>query len=323
MKFNKSISFHHVIHDFAQTPNDSRYQSPPQSPPMSDDELFARLAPLRAKARGASTGTIIGTVLLVICFLIFPLLAIICAIPLVIVGIQQAKATREIKVLLSENLVRGALAEMMELKTYLHDLAVKEADIRAADIITTWNRYSGSDYVNGNYRGMNITFSDVKLQHVTGSGKNRKTVTRFKGQWLICDLKREIKNTVKLREKVKGDGGKSDIETENIDFNNKFQICTYDPHTAFYILTPHFMEYINKADYRAGARSYFCFMKQGNQSQVHVALHNNTDLFEPKIKKNFTKEDLRTIREKIKTEIRYITGVIDELMLNDYLFGGN
>ena len=108
---------------------------------------------------------------------------------------------------------------------------------------------------------------------------------------------------------------KSDVETENEEFNKKYQILTKDAHTAFYILTPHFMEYILKADLMAEGQTYICF----DSYHVYVAINNGRDMFEMKHKN----ESVEELKGRIEKEIDYLTGVVDELMENKYLFEGD
>ena len=68
------------------------------------------------------------------------------------------------------------------------------------------------------------------------------------------------------------------METENLAFNEQFQILTNDAHSAFYTLTPHFMEHILSADNMANGRTMLCF----DEDRVHIAIDNNRDSFEIK-----------------------------------------
>lgn len=66
-------------------------------------------------------------------------------------------------------------------------------------------------------------------------------------------------------------------DTEGIQiFNKRFQIRTKDLQHAFYILTPHFMEYIIKADDLSDARMYFAFI----ENRIHILLGSEKNLFE-------------------------------------------
>jgi hypothetical protein len=165
---------------------------------------------------------------------------------------------------------------------------------------------------------LKIRFSDIELTHTEGSGKNRHTVTDFKGQWIVLELTKRLESQLRVIERGQPSrlSTKSDVETENMTFNKKFQIKTDDPHTAFLVLTPHFMEYIEQADFKArNARTSLWF----SNNSVHIALDNGRDLFEPG--GVFKSEGYFALRDRIKDEIGYITGIADELMLNGYLFG--
>jgi hypothetical protein len=233
----------------------------------------------------------------------------------------KSKKTR-LKDLVSSNIVHGVLADTFELQLYAPGSYIAERTVRNSGLLQQpFNRISGSDLVEGTYRGVKFSFSDLHIQHETGSGKNRSVKTRFHGQWLICGLAKDVPFRIMLRERGgaigAGKRAKSSIETENMDFNKRVHIETKDPHTAFYVLTPHFMEYILKAKKRANACTQMLF----NGREVHIALHNGRDLFEPFGKNVFAMKNIQTLRMQMKWDVNYITGVIDELLLNENLFG--
>lgn len=234
-----------------------------------------------------------------------------------------------LKQLVSVNIVQDALAEVFEGCTYRFDDRLAGSVVEEARLITGWNEISGSDLVGGKYRGHGVELSDIKLVKVTQgieiNGHSReKRETLFQGQWLVFELGRELPAAVRVIEKagragltstLKRIAAKGDVETENAAFNQQFRIETDDPHTAFYILTPHFLEHIMAADAAARARTCLCF----TGSQVHIALDNGLDLFE--IGKRADVKDIAALRARMKSQIRYLTGILDALMQNDYLFG--
>lgn len=242
------------------------------------------------------------------------------------VALSLSKASR-LKTLVSANVVRGALSEIMKLESFSPGRHINSDTVKGTELIGHWNECTGSDFVKGKYRGSEISFSDITLtdvqRHTDSNGHTHETRTvRFKGQWLICRLGKNIAHPLRLREnraKLFGKGykkAKSTVETENVAFNEKFQIIADDPHTAFYILTPHFMEYINSADAVAQGKTYLCFA--GNY--VHFAVGNDRDLFEIKASPGKLR-DIPALRARIRSEAALVTGIIDELMLNKYLFG--
>jgi hypothetical protein len=285
---------------------------------LSDGELESRLR----SARLISLLFLFAIPALVVAGLatvLLPPVTIACGIAAVICFFLSFSFRNKMKRLVSANIISGALSEVFEDCRYSHASHLPSTDIGAAMLIPKWDEISGSDLVAGKYRGKNVRFSDVKLvdvrERIIINGRNRdKRVTVFKGQWLVCELGRELPAPVRLSEKAFGlFNGKSDVETENSAFNNKFRILTSDPHTAFYILTPHFMDFILAADARADARVFLSF----NSAQVHIALHNNKDSFELKGKKT---GDIPALRTAIKKDVQYLLNILDELFQNDYLF---
>lgn len=244
----------------------------------------------------------------------------------VVVGLTAKNKVRE---LFKSNVVQDALSGIFSDCVYLPERSLGDETIAAAELIGGWNRCYGEDYVSGTYKGHRIEYSDVRLAEVTthrdsNGNKSRESTTVFHGQWMTCKLDRPVEHMVRIREnaeraglskKLFGShlGGNSDIETENAAFNRQFQILTDDPHTAFYILTPHFMEYIVAADQQANGRIYLGF----TGDTLHIAVWNNRDSFEVK---GGDVKNLPALRARLQGEISLITSILDELFQNENLF---
>lgn len=228
-------------------------------------------------------------------------------------GITSAGTATEI---FKVNVVRDALAEIIDGCIYRSKLCISRQRIEATGLFGGWNKFSGNDYVRGIYCGHQIELSDIHLEeeHEVGSGKNKKTVTRtvFRGQWVTCRLNKKLPAVIRLSE---GSINKGNAETENVAFNSKYAIYTDDPHTMFYVLTPHFMEYIVAADEAANAQTFFCFA--GNT--VHIAIDNGHNAFEIPSNKA-ARSNPSIAREQIKSEVKYITDILDELLKNKSMF---
>ncbi|NLT15688.1 MAG: DUF3137 domain-containing protein [Clostridiales bacterium] len=228
----------------------------------------------------------------------------------------------KIKAFVSENITRGLLGEVFEVEEYNHGAHISADLIRGAGLTGQWDKCTGSDLVRGKYKGRTILFSDVKLERAErrkNSDGDTETdwVTVFQGPWIFVEHDRRLAATLRLREKPPLFSAKmtSDIETENAAFNSRFQILTSDWHTAFLILTPHFMEFIASADARAGGLTNMCF----NGNLICIAVQNNRDSFEASGKQL---KDINLLRADQRREITYLTDILDELMRNDDLFGG-
>jgi hypothetical protein len=196
--------------------------------------------------------------------------------------------------------------------------------------------FRGNDHFTGKYLGREIEFSDIDLTKYTkvieedDDGKKterEESETCFKGIWLTCRTDKPITGTVRIREKQdrallsplrmfgnKRVNAKNDIETENSAFNEQFQILTNVGESAFFILTPHFMEHILSADNKADGRIMLCFTRD----KVHIAVDNGKDSFE--VKKSSDVKDTAGLKLRIQGEIGYLTGILDELFQNESLF---
>jgi hypothetical protein len=292
---------------------------------MSDAELNVKINELAPKIRRYN---ILGKIFLVVglvgfmpliillsILVIFPPLGFLPIVASIVFYARALKYEGQLKEFVSDNIIKGVLSDTFQLSVYEPLERIEEPVIKDVKLIENWNRAGGSDLIEGYYRGVKFTFSDLHLEFVSG-GKNKGRKTRFKGQWLILELAKELPHAVQLIEDGKA---KSDIETENIEFNRKFQIKTTDPHTAFYLLTPHFMEHILSADRRANARTYMSF--GGDCKQAHIALHSGRDLFEAVDAKRLSVQNVEMMRNQMQWDAKYITGIIDELLLNQCLFG--
>jgi hypothetical protein len=235
-------------------------------------------------------------------------------------GMTAAQKKKKLKFAVSDSVVRCALAARFEVEKYMPGSFIHKMTILQAGLIhRSWNKISGSDLLEGKYKGISFTFSDLHLEMETTDNKGRKRrATKFKGQWLILGLAKPLTFGVQLRGRKGGSGsGKSAIETESIEFNKRFQIIAASPHNAFYILTPDFMEQILKADKRANARMLVSF----DGDKMHIALDSRRDLFELSDKKKmFAANNIPALRMQMKWDVNYIANIIDELLVNETLF---
>lgn len=233
------------------------------------------------------------------------------AIAVIFFGIA-GKNTNAARKLYKVNIVRNTLAEIIDDCVYRSDGSINSQRVEATNLFHGWNKFSGNDYIRGKYKGHVIEFSDIHLEEEHSDPNDddtNRTVTEtiFRGHWIICRLNKTLPAFVRLRE-GKGSGN---AETESAAFNAKYEITTDDPHSLFYVLTPHFMEYIVAADETVDAKTFFCFT--GNL--LHIAVYNNCDSFE------LSGSDPSAARERVKREMKYILDILDVLFQNENLFG--
>ena len=288
---------------------------------MSDDELQAFL---NKKNKNKITYIIFA----VIGVLITIMGTVTTFVPMMFVGILLAivfifltsRISKEMKRYVSDNVVRSVINSVFDGVFYDPFGRLSDAVIENTELgFSSFNEISGSDYISGSYNGIGIEMSDVKLVEVTRvhtkEGVRETRTTVFEGPWMICDFGKELSADLLLVER--GGIGKKfamgGIKTESEEFNKNFRIESDNEHDAFYILTPHMMEYILQMDAKGMGRTHMRFMRGG---KVHIAISSGRNSFEL----SGTNVDLAFLKSKFESELRYITDIIDELRLQDTMY---
>ena len=184
----------------------------------------------------------------------------------------------------------------------------------------SYNCTDGSDHIKAVYNGLNIELGDIELIDETedtdedGHTNTRKD-TVFKGQWLTCDFGKELAGQVYISEWTKKDRRmmKSNVTMDNEQFSKRFCVRADHPQEAYYILTPHMMEYILTMADKSGGTVYMSFLRDG---KMHIAVKTGRDFFELG-KSNANVEELR---QKYLGELRWFTDMIDTLRVEDTLY---
>ena len=227
-----------------------------------------------------------------------------------------------IKEQLSRSVVPQVLSEIfddVEYDAYRH---ISPEMIHASGAFPfAYDKVSGGDYIKASYRGVGLELCDLMLEEEVrttstdssgNSTSDTKTITVFVGQWLILDFHKELSADLGVFEGLRKQYDQ--IETENAEFNKRYGISCDSVHDAFYILTPNMMEHIMAMDRRAGGKIYLRFLREG---KIHVAVHSRRDHFEVG---NLNDANLATLQLKFRSEVRYVTELIDALLAVDTLY---
>ena len=103
------------------------------------------------------------------------------------------------------------------------------------------------------------------------------------------------------------------VEKENPAFNDRFLVTAASAQEAYYLLTPHMMEYILSAAGRSGGEVYMAFLRGG---KLHIAVQTGRDFFEL----GKSAANIERLRQKFLGELRWFTDILDELRLADTLY---
>lgn len=182
-------------------------------------------------------------------------------------------------------------------------------DFEALDLLKIDGRhtYTSEDLITGFYKGIGFKRADIKITHEVG-GRNKHTVVDVDGRILEISFPKQIEGRVKIVKKndlytlLKGDT----ITMEDVDFNRRFDVFAKDPHSAFYLLTPHFMEYIKEL-HDIDERMYIGF----DGKKVCILQSGHGGIFEPPKEKLDVWEEVRKCEAELK-EIGEMINIITQ-----------
>ena len=180
--------------------------------------------------------------------------------------------------------------------------------------------YTGNDYFSGRLGEVDFQFSELLCQYTTGSGKNRRTVTAFRGFFFVGDFHREIYFRTMIQPDMAesllgvlgrglqrlGNGGRL-VDLENPEFEKLFVVTSDDQVEARYVLTPLFMEKLCDFRARVGQNIHLCFVN----GRMILAIETDHDYFEPGLfGEILSRKDLM----KFIDMLNLLIGVADEFL---------
>lgn len=286
----------------------------------ANKEVGSQLQSLRSKAKIAKVLTSVSGAVGVLCVWIGLIpVAIFFFVVCVVAGFRVEKNNSKVKKLLSDDVVSGVLKEALGDTVVYSPLGT----IRPGPMVFpfSYNRVEGSDHIKAVYHGLNIELGDISLideseftDNETGQTE-KQSLLYFKGQWLTCDFGKELAGEVYISERAKKKrrGMKSDVSMDNEQFDTRFCVRANNPQEAFYILTPHMMEYITAMADKSGGLVYMSFLRNG---KMHVAVQTGRDFFEL----GKTNTDAETLHQKFLGELRWFTDIVDTLRVEDTIY---
>ena len=286
---------------------------------MTKEQLEAEINSARTKEKIANVmiyGS--GAAMILMFFLKKIPLAIFFLVVLLAGGYLWGKSAGVAKKLLSENVISGVLTEVLGDAVEYNPWG----RINPGSMVFpfSYNCTNGSDHIKAVYNGLNIERGDIELidetEYIDENGVSQKSRnTLFKGQWLTCDFGKELVGEVYISEWTQKDRRcmKSNVTMDNEQFSKRFCVRADNPQEAYYILTPHMMEYILAMADKSGGTVYLSFLRNG---KLHVAVKTGRDFFEL----GKSNADVEGLRRKFLDELRWFTDMIDTLRVEDTLY---
>lgn len=188
--------------------------------------------------------------------------------------------------------------------------------LTGSTLLPSHEEYHSEDLFFGHYKGVEVALAEVKLTREQGSGKDRKTITAFKGLFALLSMQKAVAGkTVVRRESgavanwLGGTfGGMEQFVPEDLAFDNRFDVYTSDQAEARQLLTPALLERLTTlAGHLGGGSLQAAFY----DDQFFIMVPNPKDLFEaPSI---FTSMHKNAGVNRIAGEFRDVLAMIDGL----------
>ena len=252
--------------------------------------------------------------------LVFPMI-----IGVIVIMIVYSKLASDYRSQVKETIVKEMIIKEFDNVHYDIKNGFSRDFIKETGLVSMGNIYRSNDLLAGSYHGVDFKQADLCIQQRTSNGKTTTTVTLFKGRWMVYTFNKRFTGYMQIRSNENRLFGNtkpmnwfsskpsvSKIKMENEVFNQRFNIYASDDHEAYYILTPHFMEKIMELDDDLVGNLVVGFI----DNELHIALYNNQDAFEPSIFRAIDDE----YYQEVQADIDMIKMVIDELTLDVNLY---
>jgi len=200
-------------------------------------------------------------------------------------------------------------------KAFGKSIGLTKEEVYGSNFLSKAHLFDSFDCLEGEIDGISFKSSDVHLQNQHSTGKTSYTVTTFLGRMFIFDFRKPVNGEVLVLEDYKPTAAARKYErvkTESIAFEKIFNTYSKIPQTAFYILTPHFMERLMTLEKNHPGKIGLSF----KDNQLILAIYTNKRTFTLKFMQQIDKAFLETIKE----DIHIIESLVHALKLNDNVY---
>ncbi|MGE0667499.1 MAG: DUF3137 domain-containing protein [Sphingomonadales bacterium] len=158
-------------------------------------------------------------------------------------------------------------------------------ELRRLGLVPSHNRDGREDQVSGSYDGVRLEMTDLHLREVTGSGKDKRDVTVFRGPVFCFSFPKRFNGStiIKADGWVIGNwlggigmGERERVALEDPAFEKCFEVYGTDQVEARYLLTPGFMQQLLDLRESLGSKLQAAF----DGDSFYVVANNGQDHFE-------------------------------------------
>jgi hypothetical protein len=192
--------------------------------------------------------------------------------------------------------------------------------LKPSGIIPDYDSASTEDYVAGSHLGVKIELTEAELTKKTGSTKNRRNTTVFRGIFILLSMNKnfEGRTIVKRDRGAIGNwfsgapSGMERVKLEDPVFEDKFEVYGSDQVEARYLLTTSFMERLVNLEKIVRAEQIQCSFYDDHLLLMLRSSHNRFETASIFTPATFV-EDTQTIL----AEMREVFRIIETLKLQE------
>lgn len=194
---------------------------------------------------------------------------------------------------------------------YHHEQGLDKNILAKTGLIGTGDSYSSNDLVIGKYKNVAFSQADVRIiEYYTDSDGNRQSSIVFLGRYMIFKFPKKFNSKMTISFDGHGEGLFDRITTESTEFNKRFLVYAEDKLEALYILTPDFMEKLEKLGQQYDNKISFYFA----DDKLYIGINDGNNVFEPP--NPATPIDEAKEKAKVIQDMKAITNIVDDLKLN-------
>ena len=278
----------------------------------------------RIKKRNTISGivAVVGVIATICCFgtAFFPIGLIICVGALISILITNTRLGNKYRELYKTTMIDRVAKEYFSEYEYKPETGFAKDYLRSLGIMSFGSDYRSEDTLKGVYNGVPFTRADVYIADTTTDSEgNSSTTVYFRGQWLEIvpnkafntDLQ-IIQSGFSFTKRKKGIFTKKAerrhvLETEDVEFNKRFQCLCQNDAEAFYLLTPSLMQAIMRLSEILPYKMMIAFVN----NTLHVLVDTHRDSMEPSSPKNGNFDlQIADLRQDMEIIVNVITGLL-------------
>jgi len=257
-------------------------------------------------------------ILLLVAFASYGPYGLIIVIPgIIVIGLASSNFSK-LSVRFKNEVLKDMIVEFVDDGEFYPQRGLSINVVYSTEFLKRADRYKTEDYLSGKIDGVSFVSSDVKLEerHVqrTKNGTRTYYETYFLGRVFVFDFNKSFDGYLQVLESGRPtkNRGYNKVKLESIEFNKKFKTYSTSDHSAFYVLTPHFMQSLQTFEKNNKGTISFSFI----DNNLYIGLNNYRDTFELKMFRELNQSSLK----EFQNEMLVLKEVVMELKLNNNIF---